>query len=307
MKSAINIKEVMEHITFKTADGKAYHLEVDHLNPNILTAGSVGRIRKVSKYLEKAETVEGERGLVVVSGEYKGLKISAFATGIGPASTAVVLPEAFEVTKGPVTMLRLGTCGSLQPFVKPGHLVVSSAAVRDEMATRAAVGPEYPAVANPELIPVLIAAAERRGYKLGEKLWVGVTHTKDDLYFTETPQFSPSRELMEAKLKSYRRMGVLASEMEFSVYCVMRDFYGGRREGRILVGALLAVLASAPEHGAVDVSWINKQAMEGDLIEIGLDTLLITSRMKEGKTIDVDLNRIIRKLVQLSPKKRPRS
>lgn len=284
-------------ITFKTADGKAYHLGIDRLNPNILTAGSPGRIRKLGEYIEKAEVIEGERGLTVVNGEYQGLPISAFATGIGPASTAVVLPEAFEVAKGSITMLRLGTCGSLQPFVKVGHLVISSGAVRDEMTTRAAVGPEYPAVASPELIPLLVASAEKQGYKLREKLWVGVTHTKDDIYFTETPQFSPSKELMTPKLESYKRMGVLASEMEFSVYCTMRDFYEQRRKSRISVGAILAVLASAPEKGAVDVSQVNKDAMERDLIKIGLDTLLVTDRLRKGKTIDVDLNQTIQKLM----------
>ncbi len=285
-------------ITFKTADGKAYHLEIDRLNPNILTAGSPGRIRKIKEYVEGAEIIEGERGLTVLNGEYRGLPISAFATGMGPASTAVVLPEAFETVEGPVTMLRLGTCGSLQPFVKVGHFVVSSGAVRDEMSTRAAVGPEYPAVADPELVPLLVASAEKHGYKLNEKLWVGVTHTKDDIYFTESPHFSPDRELMKAKLESYKRIGVLASEMEFSVYCILRDFYQKQKRDRILVGAILAVLASAPENGAVDVSKANKDAMERDLIEIGLDVLSIADRLRGEKKVDVDLNRVIRKMMR---------
>ena len=287
-----------ERITFKTADGKSYHLEIGRLNPNILTAGSPGRIRRVSDYLEGAETIEGARGLTVVSGEYEGLPVSAFATGMGPASAAIVLPEAFEVTKGPITMLRLGTCGSLQRFVKPSHLVVSSAAVRDEITTRAAVGPEYPALANPELIPVLVSAAEKHGYELGKKLWVGITHTKADLYFVETPQFSPSRETMRAKLASYKRMGVLASEMEFSVYCILRDFYERRRRDRISVGALLAVLASAPERGAVRVGRVNEEAMDRDMIKIGLDALLLNDRLRKGK-IEVDLNQVIRNLMRL--------
>ena len=292
-----------KRITFKTADGKAYHLEIDRLNPNILTTGSPGRIRRVSDYLKGAKTVVGKRGLTVVSGEYEGLPISAFATGMGPASTAIVLPEAFEAVEGPITMLRLGTCGSLQPFVKVGHLIVSSAAVRDEMTTRAAVGPEYPALADPELIPVLVSAAEKHGYELGKKLWVGITHTKADLYFVETPQFSPSRETMRAKLVSYKRMGVLASEMEFSVYCIMRDFYERRRRDRISVGALLAVLASAPEHGAVRVGRVNEEAIDRNLIKIGLDALLITDRLRGGKPpIEVDLNRVIQKLMRLPPR-----
>jgi uridine phosphorylase len=293
-----------ERITFRTADGKAYHLEIDRLNPNILTAGSPGRVLKVAEYLEDVEVIEGDRKMTVVNGTYKGLPVSAFATGMGPASTAVVLPEAIEAAEGPITMLRLGTSGSLQPFVKVGHMVISSGVVRDEMATRAAVGPEYPAVADPALLPVMVAAAEGHGYRLGEKLWVGIIHAKDDLYFVETPQFSPSRELMTAKLASYRRMGVLASEMEFSVYCIMRDFYEGRRDDRVMVGNLLAVIASAPEVEAVAVSKEDKKRMERDMIEIGLDTLLMVNQLRDGKEIGVDLGQIVRRMMLVPPRSR---
>ncbi|MEM2908077.1 MAG: hypothetical protein QXP65_02610 [Candidatus Hadarchaeales archaeon] len=291
-----------EKITFRTADGKAYHLEIDRINPNILTAGSPGRVLKVAEYLDDAEVIEGDRKMTVVNGRYKGLPVSAFATGMGPASTAVVLPEAIEAAEGPIVMLRLGTSGSLQPFVKVGHLVISSGVVRDEMTTRAAVGPEYPAVADPALLPVMVAAAEKHNYKLGEKLWVGIIHAKDDLYFVETPQFSPSKELMTAKLASYRRMGVLASEMEFSVYCIMRDFYEGRRDDRVMVGNLLAVIASAPEVEAVAVSKEDKKRMERDMIEIGLDTLLMVNQLRDGGDIGVNLDQIIRRMMLVPPR-----
>jgi len=291
-----------ESITFRTADGKAYHLEIDRINPNILTAGSSGRILKMVEYLKDAEVIEGDRKMTVVHGKYQGLPVSAFATGMGPASTAVVLPEALEVAEGPITMLRLGTSGSLQPFVRVGHMVISSGVIRDEMTTRAAVGPEYPAVADPALVPIMVAEAEKHGYKLGEKSWVGIIHAKDDLYFVETPQFSPSTELMTAKLASYKRMGVLASEMEFSVYCIMRDFYEGRKEDRIMVGNLLAVIASAPEVEAIAVSKEDKKRMEHDIIKIGLDTLLMANQLRNGKDIGVDLGHVIRRMMQVPPR-----
>jgi uridine phosphorylase len=285
-------------ITFKTASGKAYHLEVDKLNPNILTAGSPGRVRKIAKHLKKAKIEEGDRGFTVVHGEYQGLPVSAFPTGMGPASTAVVIPEALEVTKGPITLLRLGTAGALQPFVGIGDLVISSAAIRDEGTTRAAVGPEYPALADPELVPVMAAASERHGYELWKNLWVGVGHVKDDLYFVETPQFSPATEFMMPKLESYKRMGALASSMEFSVYCIMRDFYEGRRNDQILTGELLGILATAEEEEAVDVSKVDKPKLERDMIKIGLDTLVLVDKLRKGKKVDVDLGGVIAKMIK---------
>jgi uridine phosphorylase len=287
----------MRSITFKTATGKAYHLEVERLHPNILTAGSPGRVRKIAEHLERAEVMEGDRGHTIVSGEYKGIKVSAFPTGMGPASTAIVLPEAIEATEGPITLLRLGTAGALQPFINVGDLVISSGSVRDEGTTRAAVGPEYPSVPNPELIPILAAVSEQHGYELWRNLWVGITHVKDDLYFVETPQFSPLREVMEPKLESYKRMGVMASSMEFSVYCIMRDFYEGQRPGRILTAELLAILASPAREHAIDVSKVDKKKLERDMIEIGLDTLVAIDRLRRGKDAGIDLGKAIGKLI----------
>ncbi|MEW6592112.1 MAG: hypothetical protein AB1305_00245 [Candidatus Hadarchaeota archaeon] len=287
----------MKPITFTTASGEAYHLGVDKLHPNILSGGSSGRIKKIAKYLKDSEIQEGDRGYTVVHGEYEEIKVSAFATGMGPASTAIILPEAMELAKGPVTMLRLGTAGALQPFINIGDLVISTASVRDEGTTRAAVGPEYPAIANPELIPMMVAASEKHGYNLLKNLWVGITHVKDDLYFAETPQFSPLTELVTPKLESYKRMGVLASSMEFSVYCTMRDFYEGRRDDRILVGEILAILAAPEKEGAIDVSQVDKPKLEKDMIQIGLDTLVLVDKLRKGQKPDLDLVKTMAKLI----------
>ena len=287
----------MQPITFKTATGKAYHLEIERLHPNILTAGSPGRVKKIAKYLKNVEVIEGDRGHTVVNGEYKGIPVSSFPTGMGPASTAIVLPEAIEATEGPITLLRLGTAGALQTFINVGDLVISSGCVRDEGTTRAAVGPEYPAMSNPELIPIMAAVSEQHGYELLRNLWIGVTHVKDDLYFVETPQFSPLREIMTPKLESYKRMGVMASSMEFSVYCIMRDFYEGQRPGKILTSELLAILASPAKEDAIDVSKVDKKKLERDMIEIGLDTLVAVDQIRRGETPQVDLLGTIRKLI----------
>ncbi|MEW6222014.1 MAG: hypothetical protein AB1476_01645 [Candidatus Hadarchaeota archaeon] len=289
----------MEPITFKTSSGEAYHLGVDKLHPNILSGGSSGRIKKIAKYLKNSEIEEGDRGYTVVHGEYEGINVSAFATGMGPASTAIILPEAMELAQGPVTMLRLGTAGALQPFINIGDLVISTASVRDEGTTRAAVGPEYPAIANPELIPLMVAASEKHGYNLLKNLWVGITHVKDDLYFAETPQFSPITEMVTPKLESYKRMGVLASSMEFSVYCTMRDFYEGRRDDRILVGEILAILAAPEKEGAIDVSQVDKPKLEKNMIEIGLDTLVLVDKLRKGKKLDMDLAKTMASLIEM--------
>lgn len=288
----------MNPITFKTKDGKEYHLETDHMNPNILSAGSSGRIKKIANYLDDVETQEGDRGLTIIHGKYKGIPISAFPTGMGPASAAVVIPEVFEVVDGPLTLLRLGTAGALQSYIGSGDIVVSTGAIRDESTTEALVGSEYPSIASPEMIPILVAACEEFGYNLEENLWTGISHVKDDLYFKESPHLSPSRENLEPKLKSYRRMGALSSSMEFSVYNILRDFYEGEKEDNITVGALLAIVAEAEEGESIHVDEKAKEKLEKNLIKIGLRVLETTHNLREGKETEINLEKTIRKMIQ---------
>ncbi len=287
----------IDSITFGSGDEKQYHLEIDEINPNILSAGSPGRVKKISDFLEGAEIEEGERGLTVVHGEYHDVPVSAFATGMGPASAAITLPEAIEAADGPITLLRLGTAGALQPHVEPGDIVVPTGAIRDESTTSAVVASEFPAFSSPEILPIILDVAESHDYEFEKDLWTGTIHVKDDLYFKESPHHSPSREIMEPRLKSFRRMGAISSSMEFSVYSIMRDFYEGRREGKILTGALLAIIAKALEGEHVKVDEKVKEKLEEDMIEIGLHVLKSTRDLIDGEDTDIDFERIIGKMI----------
>lgn len=276
-------------ITFITRSGKSAHLGISEINPYVLTSGSPGRVRKVAEFLEEAEIIESGRGLVTVNGVYRGLEVSAASTGMGPASTMITLPEIIECALGDfMTILRLGTAGSLQPHVKAGHLHIPTSAIRDEGATQAIVGPEYPAAPDPELIPILLMAAEGNGYRLGENLWLGPVHTKDNLYFKESPGFSPRRAKLVVRLSSYREMGAVSSEMEFSVYCVLRDYYERKFGRRILVGGVMAVISDFKEEGRIDVGGVDMRRMEEDLIRIGLEALVILDRLRRGERVGLE-------------------
>ncbi|MCD6260375.1 MAG: hypothetical protein J7J28_01100 [Thaumarchaeota archaeon] len=281
---------VFDGITFSTKSGKMAHLEVERLNPNILTAGSPKRMRMVADFLEDVEVFEGGRGHVVVNGAYNGLKVSAVSTGMGPASAMIILPEIIEATKGDLlTILRLGTAGSLQPYVRGGHLHIPTASIRDEGSSQAVIGLEFPATASPELIPILVLASERHGYRLGENLWLGPVHTKDNLYFRETPHFSPRRELLKQRLSAFREMGALSSEMEFSAYCILRDYYEGKMEKRILTGCILAVVNDFEEaEGRIRIGEVDISRLERDMIKIGLETFKLLNELRRGKSIGLD-------------------
>ncbi|MFP4005916.1 MAG: hypothetical protein ACLFUR_04255 [Candidatus Hadarchaeia archaeon] len=284
----------MTSITFKSNSDKEYHLEVGEMNSNILSAGSPGRVKRISKHLDNAETVEGDRGLTVVHGEHDGMGVSAFATGMGPASASITLPEAIELAEDPIILLRLGTAGSLQPHVKIGDIVIPSGAIRDESTTTAVVGSEYPSVADPALVPVLVKAANQYGFSLGENLWNGIVHVKDDLHFKETPNKSPSKEIQEPKLKSYERLGALSSSMEFSVYTIMRDFYKASENREIVTGALLGIIARKSKN--IELEEEVKKRLEKDMIKIGLKSLKLVRRLKSDEKVESEYKNILKKL-----------
>ena len=288
-------------ITFKTSSGKSAHLEVDRINPYILTGGSPSRIRRVAEFLKDPEVFIGERGHVVVNGLYRDLEISAVSTGMGPSSVMIILPEIIEAVQDElITILRVGTSGSLQPYVKKGHIHIPTSCVRDEGATSAVIGLEYPAIASVELIPLLLKACEENGYFLGRNLWMGPVHTKDDLYFKERPIFSPRRIELSERIKSYSEIGVVSSEMEFSAYCILRDFYEKYLDKRIFVGCILMVVSDFSEEGLIDVSGIDSSKIDYELVKIGLETFSLLSKLKKGESIDLD--HVYKWLISLPPR-----
>lgn len=288
-------------ITFTTSSGRSAHLEVSRLNPYILTGGSPGRIRRIAEFLKDPEVFVGERGHIIVNGSYGDLRVSAVSTGMGPSSVMIILPEIIEAVQDEfMVILRLGTSGSLQPYVRKGHLHIPTSCVRDEGATSAVIGLEYPAIASIELVPLILIACEEHGYVLGRNLWIGAVHTKDDLYFKERPLLSPRRVELRERVKSYTEVGVISSEMEFSAYCILRDFYEEYLDKRIFVGCILMVVSDYSEGGSIDISGLESLEVDYELIKVGLETLSLFSKLRRGE--EMNIQRVYNLLSSLPPR-----
>jgi len=59
------------------------------------------------------------------------------------------------------------------------------------------------------------------------------------------------------------------------------------------------VIAAAPEEGAIAVSKEDTRRQEKDMIEIGLETLLMVNQLRSGKGVGADLNQVIKKMMQV--------
>jgi len=197
------------------------HLKVKlgDLAPYCLLAGDPGRVDRIaSNFLKEAKEVARYRGFVVHTGTYKEVPVSAASTGIGTPSACIVVEELARV--GVTTMIRVGTCGSMQAHIDQGDIVIATAATRTDGATRAYAPVECPAVADMEVTSALAKMAE----DLGLKYYLGPVFTSDAFYAEDTEFAS-----------RWGAMGVLAVEMECSGIFLL----GGLR--RLRTGAILAV------------------------------------------------------------------
>ena len=202
-----------------------------------LIPGDPSRVHRLLELLDDSHVAEGSAALAEGAGTVSGEPVVVTATGMGGPS--VVESVRLLAERGVDTFIRVGGAGPVSEGVVAGDIVVASAAVRHEGASRSLLPPSFPAVADPVVTEALLAAAvERRPSTL-----CGVAHTKDSFFGEVDPASSPVEGELRAAWQAWQRLGVLASEMEASVlYCF------ATRQG-LRAGAVLKVNAIGDHAG----------------------------------------------------------
>ena len=258
--------------TFNTGE-TMYHLEIRHAHPNVITAGSPGRIRRMAQYLDNAEVIESDRGLVTVHGEYRGMPVTAVSTGMGSASVSITLPEVIEACDADkMNIIRLGTSGGFLNNqqgipLKVGDLVVTTDVQRAESTSDKSMGPDYKASASSNVVHALYAAAGTHRLVI-QGVYKGVNRTTDDIYFDA----KKSQELARAG----HVFDTLTVSMEASVHFALRDAYNRDQNRQIQAGELLVVSDVISAEGHLDMTEFlrNKEHIERAHVLAGLDALL---------------------------------
>ena len=188
----------------------------------VILPGDPGRCEAIATLFDDAEHVAQNREFNIYTGTLLGEKVSVCSTGIGGPSAAIAMEELHNV--GADTFLRVGTCGGIKLDVRSGDVVVATGAVRYEHTSREYAPIEFPAVADFDLTLALRDAA----LALGSRTHVGVVQCKDSFYGQHSPEKSPVYYELEQKWESWKRLGVLASEMESSTLFVVANALGCR-------------------------------------------------------------------------------
>ena len=119
----------------------------------VFLVGDPDRIPLVTKLWDSAECKANNRGLPVWTGTYQNQPVSIASTGMGCPSAAIVVEELINI--GAKSLIRIGTCGGLKKEIKPGDLIIPTAAIRAEGTTREYIDPEFPAIADAQMVEAL--------------------------------------------------------------------------------------------------------------------------------------------------------
>lgn len=120
-------------------DGSIFHLHVkpEQLADKIILVGDPGRVALVASHFETKECEVESREFKTITGTYKGKRITVQSTGIGCDNIDIVVNEMDALanidfktrhekeTFKQLTLVRIGTCGGLQPYTPVGTFVAS--------------------------------------------------------------------------------------------------------------------------------------------------------------------------------------
>ena len=192
-------------------------------------------------FLEGAEERNRERGMLGYTGTYRGHPVSVQATGMGCPSAAIVVEELIQL--GVKRLLRVGTCGGLQPDLELGDVIVAVSAVPADGTARHYVGGEpHAPTADWELVPGAVHAAK----ELGRSVRVGAVASSDTFYDPD-----PGRH------RRWSERGILAVEMEAAVLFTVAALRGAKAGclltvSDIVVGETFSRITDADLRTAVD-------------------------------------------------------
>lgn len=125
------------------ADGSIFHLRLkpEQLADRIVLVGDPARVGTVASFFDSCECEVSNREFHAITGQYREKRITVLSHGIGTDNIDIVLNEldalanidfaTREIRKEfrPLTLVRIGTSGGLQPFTPLGSYVAAEKSI----------------------------------------------------------------------------------------------------------------------------------------------------------------------------------
>jgi len=241
----------------------------------VLLPGSAGRASQIAARFSDSRCLNNPRGLDVHLGQLRrdgrSIDVAAVASGMGCPSVDIVVTELVQL--GARRLLRVGTAGAMQATLRPGDLVVATAAVRDEATSDVYVPREFPAEADALWVQMLCGAARRLGH--AQRTYRGVVHSKDAFFGRERHGARYARSVENQQyMEVLRRSGVLATEMEVAHLFVLGAVLGDAAhslssapgETALRCGAIVAVVGDMSAFASAE----QRAEAEARLVDVAL-------------------------------------
>ena len=167
--------------------------------PTVLMPGDPLRSKFIAEtFLTDPVLVNNVRGVQGYTGYYKGKRVSVMASGMGMPSIGIYSYELYNFY-GVENIIRIGTAGMVQPFLKLRDVVAGMSAY-----TNSAYGRQFgfDGMVSPCCDYSLLAKAVSAAEKMGVRLVPGPIYSSDTFYDESQP------------LGKLRNLGILAVEME---------------------------------------------------------------------------------------------
>lgn len=221
----------------------------------VLVPGDPLRAKYIAEtFLDGARQVNGERGMLGYTGTFRGAPVSVQSTGMGCPSAAIVVEELVQL--GAKRLIRVGTCGGLQPDMKLGDLIIALTAVPADATAMHLVKEPHCPTADWDIVHGAVHAAKA----LGKPVRVGPIVSSDVFYNPDGGQY-----------QRWSDRGVLAVEMEAAILFTL----GALR--KIKTGCLLTVSDVVIEGEFIRISDEEMKRAVDQMTELALETVTQTS------------------------------
>lgn len=166
----------------------------------ILLPGDPQRAKYVAEtFLENAVCYNEVRGMLGFTGRYKGKRVSVQGTGMGLPSHSIYVNELIA-DYGVKNLIRIGTCGAIQPEIQLREILLAMAASTDSQMNKIRFqGLDYAPVAS----FALLKNAYKTAVAMEMPIRVGNILSSDTFYHDNPDHWKP-----------WAAYGVLAIEME---------------------------------------------------------------------------------------------
>jgi DeoD family purine-nucleoside phosphorylase len=217
-----------------------------------LLPGDPLRAEYIAKtFLEDVVQRNSERGMLGYTGTFQGKPVSVQSSGMGCPSAAIVIEELVQL--GVEKLMRVGTCGGLQPDLSMGDLIVAlSATPADSTATHYVGGEPHAPTADFGLVHEAVHQARH----LGKDVRVGPIVSSDIFYQPD-----------EGLAGRWSDRGILAVEMEAAILFTL----GALR--KIQAGCMLIVSDVVVEGEFVRITDEEMRSAVDQMTELALATV----------------------------------